>query len=169
MNRFSKLNNREKRAFIRHINKNSHDNLIAFVIFFKSGHQLFKFIVRKYMKNADFLRFRTRKKLFWQFVTKSRNWFERANINTNRWKIKTTLYEQTKSHMKLNWIRDLTTYRDEKKQSWRINIWNLHSKMNETLWTFEKVLLSIKKIRCMFWRKDGEWIQIFISTKFWNR
>ena len=84
MNRFFKLNDREKQTFIRHIDKNSHDNLIVFVIFFKSNHQLFKLIVRKYMKNADFLRFRIKKKFIWQFVTKSRNWFERANINIDR-------------------------------------------------------------------------------------
>ena len=38
MSRFSKLNDREKRTFIRHIDKNSHDNLTAFAIFFKSDH-----------------------------------------------------------------------------------------------------------------------------------
>ena len=64
MNRFFKLNNREKRTFIRHIDKNSYDNLIVFVIFFKLDHQLFKFIVRKYMKNADFLRFKIKKKFY---------------------------------------------------------------------------------------------------------
>ena len=110
-----------------------------------------------------------KKNFIWQFVTRSRDWSERANINTDRWKIEAALYEQMRSHMKLNWIRDLATYRDEKKRSWRTDIWNSHLKINETLWTFEKILLSIKKIRCMFWRKSEKWIQIFISTKFWNR
>ena len=57
-----KLSDREKRTFIRHIDNNSHDNLTALATSSKSDHQLSRNTVRKYMRSADFLRFRVRKK-----------------------------------------------------------------------------------------------------------
>ena len=62
MGRPPKLNDREKRAFIRHIDRNPHDNLAALATPFKSGHQLSKPTVQKYMRGAGFLRFRARRK-----------------------------------------------------------------------------------------------------------
>lgn len=62
MGRPPKLNDREKRAFIRHIDRNPHDNLAALATPSKSGHQLSKPTVRKYMRGAGFLRFRARRK-----------------------------------------------------------------------------------------------------------
>ena len=59
-----KLNDREKRAFIRHIDRNPHDNLACLATPSKSGHRLCKNTVRKYMKGAGFLRFKTRRKLY---------------------------------------------------------------------------------------------------------
>ena len=64
MGRPSKLNDREKRAFIRHIELNPTDNLTAFATPSKSGHQLSRNTVRKYMKFAGFFRFKARKKSY---------------------------------------------------------------------------------------------------------
>ena len=64
MSRFSKLNDREKRTFVRHIEKIPHDNFAALATSSKSSDQLFRNIVRKYMKFAGFLRFKTRKKSY---------------------------------------------------------------------------------------------------------
>ena len=58
MGRSSKLNDRGKRTFIRHIDNNFHDNLAAFAISSKSSHQLSRNTVRKYMRNVGFLRFK---------------------------------------------------------------------------------------------------------------
>ena len=62
--RFFKLSDRERRAFIRHIDKNPHDNLAALTTSSKSGHQLSRCTVRKYMRFADFLRFKARRKSY---------------------------------------------------------------------------------------------------------
>ena len=64
MNRFFKLSDREKQTFICHIDNNSQNSLIVFVISLKSNHQFFRNIVRKYMKFADFLRFRIKRKSY---------------------------------------------------------------------------------------------------------
>lgn len=57
-----KLNDREKRALIRHIDLNPHDNLHALATPSKSGHQLSRNTVRKYMRGAGFFRYRARRK-----------------------------------------------------------------------------------------------------------
>ena len=62
MGRPPKLNDREKRAFVRHIEKNPHDNSAALATPSKSGHQLSRCTVRKYMRSAGFLRFKARRK-----------------------------------------------------------------------------------------------------------
>ena len=60
----NKLDTRARRALIRHIEKNSHDNLLCLATPSKSGKKLHKNTVRKYLKKAGYLRFRARKKPF---------------------------------------------------------------------------------------------------------
>lgn len=57
-----KLNNRESRALIRHIDKNPYDNLLALATPSKSGQQLSTNTVRKYMRGCGFFRYKARKK-----------------------------------------------------------------------------------------------------------
>lgn len=66
-----KLNDREKRAFVRHIDRNPHDNLAALATPSKSGHQLSRNTVRKYMRTAGFLRFKARRKTYLTVVHKA--------------------------------------------------------------------------------------------------
>ena len=58
------LNTRAKRIFIRHVERNSQNNLLIFVIFFKSNYKLSRFIVRKILKTKNYFRFKIKKKSF---------------------------------------------------------------------------------------------------------
>lgn len=59
-----KLDARARRALIRHIDRNPHENLLALATPSKSGHKLSRCTVRKYMKTAGFFRSRARRKPF---------------------------------------------------------------------------------------------------------
>ena len=60
----TKLNVRARRALIRHVEKNPHDNLLALTTPSKSGQKLSRVTVRKYLKLGGYFRFRARKKPF---------------------------------------------------------------------------------------------------------
>lgn len=62
MGRPLKLNARDKRALIRYVEKNPHDNLTALASPSKSGQQLSRSTVRRYLKGCGFLRFKARRK-----------------------------------------------------------------------------------------------------------
>lgn len=59
-----KLDERAKRNLIRHVEKYSQENLHSLSTSSKSGQQLFRNIVRKYLKTVGYLRFKTRRKSF---------------------------------------------------------------------------------------------------------
>ena len=62
--RSCKLDARARRALIRHVKTNSHDNLLALITFSKADQQISKITVRRYLKTTDYLRFKARKKSF---------------------------------------------------------------------------------------------------------
>ena len=64
MGRPFKLDDRGKRALIRHVERYFHDNLHVLATFLKSGCQLSRTIVRKYLIIAGYLRYKARKKFY---------------------------------------------------------------------------------------------------------
>lgn len=83
-----KLNEKAKRSLIRYVERNSHDNLISLITSSKFIVQLSKFIVRKYLKSAGYLRYKIRKKFFlinkqriirFKWIRKHKHW------NMNKW------------------------------------------------------------------------------------
>ena len=59
--RSCKLNARARRALIRHVERNPHDNLLALTTPSKTGQKVSKTTVRRYLKAAGYLRFKARK------------------------------------------------------------------------------------------------------------
>lgn len=59
-----KLDGRDKRALVRHVEQNPHDNLKALGTPSKSGQTLSRATVRKYLKANGYFRFKARKKPF---------------------------------------------------------------------------------------------------------
>ena len=62
--RFKKLTDCSKRAFFRHVELHSFDNLHALATSSKSSKQLHRNTVRRYLKEAGYFRFRKRRKFF---------------------------------------------------------------------------------------------------------
>ena len=62
--RLAKLDGRARRALIRHVERNPHDNLASLGTPSTSGTKLGRKVVRGYLKVAGFLRFKPRRKRF---------------------------------------------------------------------------------------------------------
>ena len=60
----AKLNERQIRTLIRHVELNSHDNFHVFAIPSKSEKKLCRITIRRYLKCKNYFRFRTKKKLY---------------------------------------------------------------------------------------------------------
>jgi hypothetical protein len=59
-----KLNARARRRFIRHVKSNLRDDFVILTSSSKIIRSIHRFIVRRYLRIADYLRFKTRKKTF---------------------------------------------------------------------------------------------------------
>ena len=66
-----KLDARAQRAIIRHVEKFPHNNLHALSTPFKSGHNICRTTIRKYLKASGYFRYKTRRKLFLSSIHKA--------------------------------------------------------------------------------------------------
>jgi transposase len=64
VDRSLQLNARARRRFIRHVETNSRDDFATLTSLSKSTHSIHRATIRSYLRIADYLRFKTRKKLF---------------------------------------------------------------------------------------------------------
>ena len=163
-----KLNDREIRTFIRHVDRFSENNLKAFAILFKSGHKFFRNIVRKYTRSRGYFRFKVKKKSFlterhkkirlkWGLQHKHwtiEDWGGVAWTDEATYEIgedtRTRWVTRKKGHaMKARYLK--VTFKSERST---VGIWGC--------------ITLKKKVRCSFWRRNGEWIQIFTSTKCYS-
>jgi hypothetical protein len=68
--RSHKLNARARRRLIRHVETNSRDDFATLSSFSKVTHSIHRVTIRSYLRIADYLRFKTRKKSFLKFKHK---------------------------------------------------------------------------------------------------
>ncbi len=64
VDRSLKLNARARRRLIRHVESNSTDDYATLSTLSKATHSIHRVTIRSYLKIADYLRFKTRKKSF---------------------------------------------------------------------------------------------------------